>query len=222
MSATIASTHSGAAAHEATEPATPPFFDTYSLMYAFGWLFLIPGLFALNTEPFRTYDVAYVTYITLPFLLGVLATFLTDSTDRGKTLLIRVAVLTPLTLICGMGVMWTLAFTTVPLADLLHPENYDATTPVAVALLVAIAAPLVWALWRRITVRPTWRSALQILALVIAIGSVIWLAYLMFQPHNTLRSIARKDIAIYITGALTWYLPSIAIAGGVWRKLGVV
>jgi hypothetical protein len=33
---------------------------------------------------------------------------------------------------------------------------------------------------------------------------------------------ARKDVVIYIIGGLTWYLPSFAIAAGVWRRIGVV
>ena len=204
------------------EPATPPVLDTYSLVYAFSWAFLIPGLLLLNTQPFRTYDFAYVTYVTLPFLLGVLATFLTDTTDQGRVLWVRIGVLTPLALVTGVGVMWTLALTVVPISPYLEPQNYAFTTPVVVALLLAIAAPLVWSAWRRLRAHITWRSAVQLAVIALALASVAGVAYLMFQPDNALRSFARKDITIYVTGSLMWYLPSFGIAAGVWRKLGLV
>jgi hypothetical protein len=201
---------------------TPLVFDTYSMVYAFSWAFLIPGLALLNTQPFRTYNFAYVTYVTLPFLLGIVATLLTDSNDRGSSLWLRVAVLTPLSLVFGVGVLWTLALTAVPIAPFLEPQNYAYTTPVTAALLFAIAAPLLWSAWRRLTTRPTWQSVLQLAVLGITVASVVWVAYMMFQPHDALRGFARKDITIYVTGSLMWYLPSFAIAAGVWRRLGLV
>ncbi|HEY5541440.1 MAG TPA: hypothetical protein VIL41_08305 [Coriobacteriia bacterium] len=204
------------------EPQTPPIFDTYSLVYAFSWAFLIPGLALLNTQPFRTYDFAYVTYVTLPFVLGMLATFLTDGSERGAVLSTRIAILTPLSLVTGVGVLWTLALTAVPISPYLEPQNYRYTTPIVAALLVAIVAPLVWSIWRRVTRRLTWQAGLQIAVMIVAIAGVAWVGYMMFQPHNALRGFARKDITIYVTGALMWYLPSFGIAAGVWRKLGIV
>ena len=207
---------------EVAEPAPPPVFDTYSLVYAFSWAFLIPGLALLNTQPFRTYNLPYVTFVTAPFLLGILATFLTDSHDRGSELWLRIGVLTPLALLSGIGVMWTLALTTMPISPYLEPQNYAVTTPITVAVLLAIGAPLFWSVWRRLTTRATWQSVLQLIVLGVTIVSVAWVAYMMFQPHDALRSFARKDITIYVTGSLMWYLPSFGIATGVWRKLGLV
>lgn len=138
------------------EPQTPPILDTYSLVYAFSWAFLIPGLLALNTQPFRTYDFAYVTYVTLPFVLGMLATFFTDGRERGAALWTRIAILTPLSLVTGVGVLWTLALTAVPISPYLEPQNYRYTTPIVATLLFAIAAPLMWSIWRRVTQRLTW------------------------------------------------------------------
>ena len=220
--AAIEHSESAVGADATAEPNTPPIMDTYSLVYAFSWAFLIPGLALLNTQPFRTYDLAYVTYVTLPFLLGMVATFLTDSNDRGLPLGLRIGVLTPLSLVTGIGVLWTLALTTMPISPYLEPQNYAYTTPIFAGLLVAIAGPLAWSVWRRATRRITWQSVLQLLVLLVAIGSVIWVGYMMFQPGNALRSFARKDITIYVTGSLMWYLPSFGIAAGVWRKLGLV
>ena len=204
------------------EPDTPPIFDTYSLVFAFTWAFLVPGLALLNTQPFRTYDFAYVSYVTVPFLLGMLATFLTDSNEHGARLWTRIGILVPLSIVCGVGVLWTLALTVVPISPYLQPQNYAITTPITVLLLFAIASPLVWSVWRRLTRAVTWQSVLQIAVLFLAIGTVVWLGYMMFQPGDAVRTFARKDITIYVTGSLMWYLPSFGIAAGVWRKLGLV
>ena len=204
------------------EPNTPPIMDTYSLVYAFSWAFLIPGLALLNTQPFRTYDLAYVTYVTLPFLLGMVATFLTDSNDRGLPLMLRIGILTPLSLVTGIGVLWTLALTTMPISPYLEPQNYRFTTPIVASALFLIAAPLVWSIWRRVRRPLSWQAAVQIAVMLVAIASVAWVGYMMFQPDNALRGFARKDITIYVTGSLMWYLPSFGIAAGVWRKLGLV
>jgi hypothetical protein len=204
------------------EPHTPPILDTYSLVYAFSWAFLIPGLALLNTQPFRTYDFAYVSYVSLPFLLGILATFLTDSNDRGRALWTRIVVLTPLTIVFGIGVLWTLALTVVPISPYLLPENYAFTTPITVLVLFAIVSPLMWSVWRRLRSKITAKSVVQVLLMLVAIATVAWLGYMMFQPHDAVRSFARKDITIYVTGSLMWYLPSFGIAAGIWRWLGIV
>ena len=134
----------------------------------------------------------------------------------------RVAVLTPLSIVCGVGVLWTLALTVVPISPYLQPQNYAFTTPLTVLLLIAIASPLAWSVWRRVTRALTWQSVVQIAVLLVALATVAGLGYMMFQPGDAVRSFARKDITIYITGSLMWYLPSFGIAAGIWRKLGVV
>jgi hypothetical protein len=71
-------------------------------------------------------------------------------------------------------------------------------------------------------VRPDWRAAGQILALVIALGVAAWVGYMMIGTSGELRGFARKDLTIYVTGAVMWYLPSFGIAAGGWRAVGLV
>jgi hypothetical protein len=134
----------------------------------------------------------------------------------------RTLILTPASLVCGVGVLWTLALTVIPISPYLLPQNYAFTTPITVALLFAIASPLLWAIWRRMTRKLSVTSAVQIAVMVVAVATVGWLGYLMFQPDNAVRTFARKDIMIYVTGALMWYLPSLGIAAAALRRLGVV
>jgi len=44
----------------------------------------------------------------------------------------------------------------------------------------------------------------------------------MLQGPGALSALARKDITIYVTGAVMWYLPSFGIAAGGWRVVGLV
>jgi len=205
-----------------TATAEPRFFDTYALVYAFILTFLIPGLAVMSTLPFRTYTLPYVLAFAGPFVLGMLATFLTDSTDSWRRLALRSAILLPLVTVTGVTVLFTGSLTVLPISPLLKPGNGAVTTPITVLLLAVLAAPLVFALVHRLRTRPDWRSVVQILALVIALGVAAWVGYMMLGTPGELRGFARKDLTIYVTGAVMWYLPSFGIAAGVWRGVGLV
>jgi hypothetical protein len=200
----------------------PRFFDTYALVYAFILTFLIPGLAVMSTLPFRTYTPAYVLAFAGSFVLGLLATFATDSTDPWRRIALRSAILIPIVSVTGVTVLFTGSLTVLPISPLLKPGNGAVTTPITVALLALLAAPLLLALYRRLSTRPDWRTATQILALLIALGVAVWVGYMMLGTPGELRGFARKDLTIYVTGAVMWYLPSFGIAAGAWRAVGLV
>lgn len=204
------------------ERPQPRFFDTYALIYAFIMVFLIPGLALMSRMPFRDYTFQYVTVFALPFVLGMTATFLTDSRDALRTRLIRTAILIPLVTVTGVTVLFTGALTVVPISPYLKSENFAATTPYFAGLLMLLAVPLVFAVVARVRVRPDWRTAIQLLALLVALSVVALVGYEMLSPAGDLRGFARKDITIYVTGAVMWYLPSFGIAAGAWRMVGMV
>ena len=128
----------------------------------------------------------------------------------------------PLVTLTGVTVLFTGSLTVLPISAMIRPGNDGWTTPAAVILLATLAAPLVFALIGRFRRRLTWRSAVQILALLVALAVAGWVGYLMLQGGTELRSFARKDLTIYITGAVMWYLPSFGIAAGGWRAVGIV
>ena len=202
--------------------AQPRFLDTYALVYAFTVTLLVPALALLARLPFRTYTFAYVSLVAVPFALGLLATFLTDNHDPFKTSLVRAVVLLPLSAGTGVGVLFIGALSVIPISPFLHPENYGFTTPFVVALLATLAAPLVLAIARRVRRRPDWRTVVQLVALFSAIAVAVGVGVLMFGPAGALRGFARKDVTIYITGALMWYGPSFGIAAGIWRRIPIV
>ena len=202
--------------------AEPRFFDTYALVYAFILTFLIPGLAVMSTLPFRTYTFQYVMAFAGPFVLGLLATFVTDSTDPWRRVALRSVVMLPLVIVTGVTVLFTGSLTVLPISPFLKPGNGAVTTPIAVVLLAVLAAPLVFALVKRFRRRPDWRAAVQILALVVALGVAAWVGYMMLGTPGELRGFARKDLTIYVTGAVMWYLPSFGIAAGAWRAVGLV
>lgn len=200
----------------------PRVFDTYALVYAFTILLLIPGAISIARLPFRTYTFAYVAPVTLPFVLGLVATFVTDSKDGTRATLIRLAVLIPLILMTGVGVLFTAALAVVPVSNYLKPEYFGTTKWVATAILCIVASPLVVALVLRLRRPFDVRRIVQLVAIVLAIGVVVGVAWLTHQPGRALGTMVRKDVIIYIIGGLVWYLPSFGLAAGVWRAIGPV
>jgi len=196
--------------------------DTYALVYAATLLFLVPGSIAIGQLPFRTYTPQYVSLVTVPFLLGVLFTFLTDSRDPAKTVALRVAILTPLIMVSGVAVMFTSSLFLLPINQFLGPEYRALTTPLAALLLVGLASPLVFALVRRARTPMNWRSFVQGLVLVTALVVVAIVVYMSVWQVGALGDVARKDIVIYIIGGLVWYGPAFGISAGVWRRTGLV
>ena len=207
------------------EPQLPRVSDTYALVYAFILLFLVPGSIAVGQLPFRTYTFQYVALVTVPFVLGLLLTLLTDSHDDSKTVIIRMAVLTPLVVLSGVTVLFLSSLMLVPINQYLGPEYRAVTTPLAALLLAALASPLAIALVRRFRSRIDLRTAVQAVALVGALALVAYVVYLSaFEVGRMgeLADTARKDVVIYIIGGLVWYGPAFGIAAGVWRRTGIV
>lgn len=200
----------------------PRVLDTYALVYAFILLFLVPGSILIGQLPFRTYTPTYVSLVTMPFVLALVATFLTDSRDTMRTVAIRIAVLLPAVLFSGVAVLFTSSLFLLPINQFLGPEYREVTTPIAALLLVALAYPMALAAVRRLRTRITVVSAIQVTVLVLALLLVAAVVYISVWHVGVLGDIARKDIVIYIIGGLVWYGPAFGIAAGVWRRLGLV
>lgn len=209
----------------AAEPQLPRVSDTYALVYAFILLFLVPGSIAVGQLPFRTYTFQYVALVTVPFVLGLLLTLLTDSHDDPRTVIVRVVVLTPLVVLSGVTVLFLSSLMLVPINQYLGPEYRAITTPLAALLLAALASPLAIALVRRFRSRFELRTAVQAVALVGALALVTYVVYLSAFEVGRMGEIAdtaRKDVVIYIIGGLVWYGPAFGIAAGIWRRTGIV
>lgn len=206
---------------EVTTAQPPRVLDTYSMAYAFILLFLFPGSLLIGQLPFRTYTFQYVSLIAVPFVLGLVLTFLTDSTESLRTRLVRMGILIPIILMTGVTVMFTSSMFLWPVAQVLNPGNFNIAGPIAAVILLGTMSPLLFALVRRMRGPFTAIALLQSVALAAAVllaGGVVYLSL----TSDLLATIARKDIIIYIVGGLTWYLPSFGIAAGVWRRLELV
>lgn len=202
-------------------PEPPRVLDTYSVAYSFILLFLFPGALLIGRLPFRTYTFQYVSLIAIPFILGLILTFLTDSRESLRTKLVRSGILIPIILLTGVTVLFTSSLFVVPVSQVLNPGNFDIAGPAAAVLLLGVASPLVLTLVRRLRGPLTPMAMFQaasIAAAAMLVGTVIYLS----MSSDILGTIARKDIVIYIVGGLTWYLPSFGIAAGIWRRLDMV
>lgn len=204
----------------------PKVLDTYSLVYSFAVLTLVPSLFYLQSLRFADdrstiYTFGYVSAVTVPFLLGFLLTFMTDSRDNARTVLLRILVLTPLTILTGVAVLFGASMVVLPASKLLGIRDQGLSVFFWASLFL-VAAPLFPALGRRLRRLADPRTAFQAFAIAISIALVLGLAYFTLVMGNHYTDVARKDAVIYFTGALSWYGPSFGIAAGFWRRTGLV
>ena len=200
----------------------PRVLDTYALVYASILLFLAPGALAITRLPFRTYSFAYVSLVTVSFLLGLAFVFFTDSADSTRTKLLRSAILTPIIVLTGVTVLFTSSLLVLPMSFFVRPEFHTDTIWPSIALLVALALPLLPALWRRLRAPFSGVRIAQAIIIVLAVAMVAFVVYLSIIPERTIATMVRKDVMIYIVGGLVWYLPSFGISAGVWRRVGLV
>lgn len=204
----------------------PRVLETYSVVYALVLVFLLPAMALMVRLPFgdarsTTYTLEYVSLVTLPFVLGVALTFLLDSREGLKRGLLRVAVLTPLVVLTGVTFMFAFSLLMLPASKFLGIREQGLSIAWWIGLAL-VAAPLVLTLPSKITGRGGKRSLLQAAAIGLALALVIGLTAFSFLVDVNVYEIIRKDVVIYIVGALTWYLPAFGLAAGLWRRSGLI
>jgi len=204
----------------------PKILDTYSIVYAFILLFLVPGVLAMSRLPFgddrtSTYTFEYVSLVTVPFVLGLVLTFLTDSRDSIKQVLLRIAILTPLIVLTGVTVMFLASILMIP-ASKLAGIREQGLNAIWWAGLAAVAAPLVISFVRRLRHPDGWRGVLHLTAIAATVALIAGLVIVTFVTKTDIYAYWRKDVVIYVVGALSWYLPSFGLAAGFWRRTGLV
>lgn len=206
----------------------PRVVDTYALTYALILLFLLPGVALMSKLPFgdsrsSTYTLSYVSLVTVPFLLGVAGTLILTTSEGLKKALVRIAVLTPLIVMTGVTLMFGYSIVMVLFSKTAGIAQQGLSASWWAGLAV-VAAPLVVSLVRRIrTVRSTGASGLfQIAAILAVLALVVGLVVFSFGVDANVYEVWRKDVVIYVVGALTWYAPSFGLATGFWRRTGLV
>ncbi len=205
------------------EHAAPRLLDTYGLTYAFTALFLVPGLFLIDRLAIEAFSLGYQVLIVAPFLLGPATVFALDSKDALRTVALRSAVLAPLVAFSGITLVFVAMMTVViPISFFLVPENFGVLTILSVGVVVLLAAPIVVSLVSRVRERFSGAGLIQIVALVAALGVIAWMITMTLDPRDTLTALMRKDTLEHFVGAFTWYLPAVALAAGIWRRLGLV
>ena len=204
----------------------PRVLDTYSVAYALALLFLVPGVSLMTRLPFGddrsgTYSFAYVSLVTVPFLLSIVTTFLLDTTEGVKRTAIRIAVLTPLVLLTGVTVMFGVSMIMIPASKFLGIADQGLSVGWWVGLAV-VAAPLVVYLVRHMAHPGGWRGAVELTAVALATIGISMLAVFSFGFDVDIYAMVRKDVVIYLVGAMSWYAPSFGLAAGLWRRSGLV
>lgn len=201
----------------------PRVLDTYALIYAFGMSLMVPALFVIERAGFVRYEPGFLALVLGPLFIAIAATFLTDAEEDLVQRVKRIAILTPLILLAGVTILFVAEIVIVlPVSIVLVPENFDVLTPFFAASLALVAAPLLFALGRRIRGRVSVGKALQVTALVTALAIVIWTLAMTLGEGRVLGTFMRRDLLDYFAGSLTWFLPSFGLAAGLWRRIGIV
>jgi hypothetical protein len=157
-----------------------------------------------------------------PFALGVVAVFMTDAPDPFKRRLLRAGVLLPIVSMTGVAVMFGSSIALVPLSPWIRVENFAALTIVAILILLIVLLPLPVAVFRRLRGPRSAHASVQSVLLVLAILLTLGVSAVMVRNAGMLGDYLRKDLLIYLVGAIGWYLPSFGLAAGFWRRLGIV
>lgn len=204
----------------------PRVLDTYSLSYAFILLFLLPGVALMSRLHFgddraSTYTFEYVSLVTVPFLLGLVLTFLTDHADGWRRAALRALILTPLVIMTGVTVMFGASMLMIPASKLLGIAGQGLSVAWWGGFAV-VSAPLAVSLWRRLRQPLGMRSLVQIGAIALALALIVGLAIFSFGSDANIYELVRKDVVIYVVGALSWYAPSFGLAAGLWRRSGLI
>lgn len=211
-----------------THHTEPSILDTYSVSYSLILLFLLPGVALMSRLPFgdarsTTYTLEYVSLVTVPFVLGTAVAFLLSSPEGLKRALLRVAVLTPLVVLTGVTFMFGFSMVMIPASKFLGIREQGLSIAWWVGF-AAVSAPLVVSLLRKVR---TLRSeglfgVLQVVPIFLAVGLAVALAVFSFFVDANIYELWRKDVVIYVVGALSWYAPSFGLAAGFWRRTGLV
>lgn len=208
---------------EIEEQPTPRVLDTYGLVYAFTAIYFVPALFAIDRMAIASFSLPYLILLAGPFFLGPATVFLLDSNDSARTVAVRIAILAPLTAFTGLAVVFFSMMVIIPpLSLFVVRENFGVLTYLMSATVVVLGLPLVLSLVNRVREGFSVKNLVQIAALLVVLGVIGWIVVMTFDSSDTLGTFLGKDIVDHFMGAFTWYLPGLGIAGGIWRRTGMV
>ena len=203
--------------------AAPRALDTYGLTYAFTVALLIPGLQLIDKGDILEFSPAYLALIAGPFLLGPAIVFLFDSKDGLRTIALRILILSPLVAVTGLTFIFVAMIAILaPLGFLVAPENFAILSIISASIAVLLASPLAFSFVLRIREGISVRGLLQMGALLAGMVAVGWMISMTFDPGDTLGTFMRDDLVDHFVGAITWYLPALSLAAGLWRRVGLV
>lgn len=198
--------------------------DTYGLTYAFTALLLVPGLVAADRFGVEKYSAPYLAALSIPFVLGPAVVFLLDSRDGLRTVAIRSAVLSPIVALTGVLIVFLAMIVIVlPLSWFVIPRFPNALAGYFIGSLALLAVPMVVSLVGRAREGMDASNVLQSIVLLAGIALVISLiAMTVHGASDALKAFLREDILKQYIATFSWYLPSLALAAGLWRRVGLV
>lgn len=198
------------------------FRDSYALLYAFTLALFIPAIFGLGTQPYYSYTLGYLAFMTAPPLLAML--ILVFAHQRSATLLRtagKALLFGVVSMIGGGALFLTSSFFLAFLGPAFESHTFGPLQVGVGVIMLGFAAPLVLSILGRVrTLRPG--ALVEAGILVAALVAFAWIGWVILTQQGTLQEVLRKDQVSYLVGGVLWYIPAYALVGSVVRSVGVL
>jgi len=198
------------------------FRESYALLYSFTLALYVPAIIALRTQPYYSYNFLYLTLMTLPPILAMVAmVFLHDRSATPVRTAAKGLLFAIVSMIGGAGVFLTSSFFLVFLGPAFESHEFGPLQIGVGIIMVLLAVPLL----RTVYTRARTLTVVGVLEAVLVLASVIafaWIGWVILSQQGTLSDMLRKDQVSYLVGGVLWYIPAYSLVGTLIRSSGVL
>jgi len=199
------------------EDAAPRWWDTYSLSYAFGIMWLAVTLVGLGTQPNLSFNAVYDLLLILPPVATAICVLLVDPSGTLRSLPFRAVIL--FTVAGVVSVLSTVLLT--PLLVIMFRggvgNDLGLSGLISAISLAIVGSPMVFALVDAVR-KGRW---VWVGVLVLGLGAGGVALAMALAPGGPLASLLRLDQAEILMITVSWWLPWYAAASAFARRLGM-
>lgn len=193
------------------------FIETYGAVFAFGFLWFMPAVILLGTQPSDSFNVVYSALLLLPLFLTPVAVVVTDKAGT-DSFHFRVLALTA---VAGVASLFAVIVGTPVVVYLfINQVGHDQslTAAMTAAGLAAVGAPMLPAAFQAARAGRWARVA----AMLAAMAGVAVLVFVTAGQGGFIADNLRDDQATIMMGVIGWCLPAFGLAAGLARRMGLV
>jgi hypothetical protein len=199
------------------EGATPRWWDTYSLAYAFGIMWLAVTLIGLGTQPNLSFNAVYDLLLFLPPVATAICVLIVDPSGTLRSLPFRALVL--MTVAGVVSVLSTVLLTPLLVVMFRGGVGHDLGLSglVSTISLLIVGSPMVFSLVDAVR-RGRWAWVVVLALGLCASGVALAMA---LAPGGPLASLLRLDQGEILMITASWWLPWYAASAAFARRLGM-